>query len=99
VRCGPASTGGCVAAGVPTGAHGTSSPIKINEFRTGTSSNSTDSFIDLYNAGASAIDVSNWTLTEHPSQRGDVLDGDGSAGTTLAAGGHYLQFRKSWDIV
>ena len=34
------------------------SPIKINEFRTGTSDNPTNSFIELYNAGASAVDIS-----------------------------------------
>ena len=41
------------------------SPVKINEF----SSQSPDSFIELYNAGASAVDLSNWTLTEHPAQQ------------------------------
>ena len=47
------------------------SPIKINEFRVSTSSpaNPTNSFIELYNAGASDVDISNWTLTEHPTQQ------------------------------
>src|SRR5690348_16294033 len=46
------------------------SPIKINEFRISSgSSNSTDSFIELYNAGSRPIDMSNWTLTEHPRQQ------------------------------
>ncbi|SEF77402.1 Lamin Tail Domain [Bryocella elongata] len=47
------------------------SPIKINEFRVGTGSpiNPTNSFIELYNAGASQVDLSNWTLTEHAAQR------------------------------
>lgn len=45
-------------------------PVKINEFRIGSSSaNSTDSFIELYNAGAREVDLSNWSLTEHPSQQ------------------------------
>src|ERR1700760_4496528 len=35
------------------------SPITINEFRTGTSSNPTDSFIELYNSGSSTADLSN----------------------------------------
>ena len=47
------------------------SPIKINEFRVGTGSpaNSTNSFIELYNAGTSEVDITNWTLTEHPAQQ------------------------------
>jgi hypothetical protein len=47
------------------------SPIKINEFRVsdGSTANSTNSFIELYNAGASAVDISNWTLTQHPTQQ------------------------------
>ncbi len=43
------------------------SPVKINEFRIsdGTAANATNSFIELYNAGAGAgaIDISNWALT------------------------------------
>ena len=47
------------------------SPIKINEFRIGSSTptNGTNSFIELYNAGASPVDISGWTLTEHPTQQ------------------------------
>src|SRR5581483_11490339 len=41
------------------------SPVKINEFRVGTSADSTDSFIELANTAAYPVDVSNWTLTEH----------------------------------
>ena len=52
------------------------SPIKINEFRTGTSANPTNSFIELYNAGNSTADLSNWTLTEHPTQQAGLLGGD-----------------------
>ena len=46
-------------------------PIKINEFRVsdGTTANSTNAFIELYNAGASDVDISDWTLTEHPTQQ------------------------------
>ncbi len=46
------------------------SPIKINEFRinAGSPTNSTDSFIELYNAGARSVDISNWTLTHHQTQ-------------------------------
>ena len=66
------------------------SPIKINEFRTGTSGNPTDAFIELYNAGASVVDLSNWTLTEHPTQQPISSAVTVPAGTTLASHGHYL---------
>ena len=68
------------------------SPIKINEFRisSGSPANSTDSFIELYNAGASEIDISNWTLTEHPTQQAIFSTVKIPAGTKLAAGGFYL---------
>ena len=67
------------------------SPVKINEFRIGSSaSNSTDSFIELYNAGAGDVDISNWTLTEHPTQQAIFSTVKIPAGTKLAAGGFYL---------
>src|SRR5579871_3780452 len=47
------------------------SPIKINEFRIsdGSPTNSTNSFIELYNAGPKDTDISNWTLTGHATQQ------------------------------
>jgi hypothetical protein len=66
------------------------SPIKINEFRVSAGSNSTDSFIELYNAGASAVDISNWTLTEHSTQQAIFSKVTIPAGTKLAARGFYL---------
>ena len=66
------------------------SPIKINEFRTGTSDNPTNSFIELYNSGASAVDISNWTLTEHPTQQAIFSTVTIPARTRLAGHGHYL---------
>jgi hypothetical protein len=62
------------------------SPIKINEF----SAQSAGSFIELYNAGANAIDLSNWTLTEHPTQQAIFSTVKVLAGTKLAAHGFYL---------
>ncbi|HEY3841243.1 MAG TPA: arabinofuranosidase catalytic domain-containing protein [Bryobacteraceae bacterium] len=66
------------------------SPIKINEFRVGDPTNPTNSFIELYNAGASAVDLSNWTLTEHPNQQAIFSTVKLPAGTKLSAHGFYL---------
>ena len=68
------------------------SPIKINEFRisSGPHPNETDSFIELYNAGPSEVDISNWTLTEHPALLPIFSAVKIPAGTKLAAGGFYL---------
>ena len=66
------------------------SPIKINEFASAPVANSTDSFIELYNAGDSDVDLSNWTLTEHPTQQPIFSSVKIPAGTKLAANGFYL---------
>ena len=68
------------------------SPVKINEFRIGTvaPADPTNSFIELYNAGGSAVDLSNWTLTEHAAQQGIFSAVKVPAGTKLAAGGFYV---------
>jgi non-reducing end alpha-L-arabinofuranosidase len=68
------------------------SPIKINEFRiTGSSTeNTTDAFIELYNASSSAIDISNWTLTQHQTQLPIFSSVKIPAGTKVASKGFYL---------
>jgi len=68
------------------------SPIKVNEFRIsgGSPANLTDSFIELYNAGRADADLSNWTLTEHPTQQPIFSAIIIPAGTRLAAHGFYL---------
>jgi hypothetical protein len=66
------------------------SPVKINEFRIGAHTNSTNSFIELYNAGSSVADISNWTLTEHATQQPIFSAVTIPAGTKLSAGGFYL---------
>jgi len=45
-------------------------PVKINEFRLsdGAGGNATNAFIELYNAGATAVDVSNWTFAQHAAR-------------------------------
>ena len=65
-------------------------PVKINEFRISASGDATNSFIELYNAGASAVDLSNWTLTAHPSQQPVFSTAKIPAGTRLAPHGFYL---------
>jgi hypothetical protein len=68
------------------------SAVRINEFRvsSASSTNSTDSFVELYNSGSRSIDISNWTLTEHPAQQAIVSTVTLPPGTNLAAGGFYL---------
>ncbi len=68
------------------------SPVKINEFRisSGPPTNETNSFIELYNAGESNVDISNWTLTEHPAQQPIFSTVKIPSGTRLAAGDFYL---------
>jgi hypothetical protein len=66
------------------------SPIKINEFRADTSSNPTNAFIELYNAGDSTVDLSRWTLTEHPAQQPIFSAVTVPAGTRLAGHRFYL---------
>jgi len=67
-------------------------PIKINEFRIsdGSPDNPTNSFIELYNGGDVEIDISNWTLTHHPTQLPIFSSVNIPAGTKLAADGFYL---------
>ncbi len=68
------------------------SPVKINELRisAGSPNNSTDSFIELYNAGSNGVNISNWTLTEHPTQQPIFSTVKIPAATKLAAHGFYL---------
>ncbi|WP_321473887.1 arabinofuranosidase catalytic domain-containing protein [uncultured Paludibaculum sp.] len=65
-------------------------PVKINEVRLGTTTNMTDQFIELYNAGSSAADLSNWTLVGTQSQWAPVKLATIPAGTKLARGAYYL---------
>ncbi len=67
-------------------------PVRINEFRIGSNAptNETNSFIELYNAGSHSVDLSNWSLTEHPSQQAIFSSVKIPAGTKLSAGGFYL---------
>ena len=68
------------------------SPVKVNEVRIGSGAppNPTDSFIELYNAGTSAVDISHWSLTEHPTQQAIFSSVKIPAGTKLDPGAFYL---------
>jgi hypothetical protein len=68
------------------------SPIKINEFAisAGSPGNATDSFIELYNAGDAAVDLSHWTLTHHASMLPIFSSIKVPAGTTVPAKGFHV---------
>ncbi len=68
------------------------SPVRINEFRisSGPPANSTDSFIELYNAGPRSVDVSNWTLTLRPTKQAVFSALKIPSKTELASGSFYL---------
>jgi hypothetical protein len=61
------------------------SPIKINEFRIGSTGNNSNSFIELYNAGNSNVDLSGWTLTQHATQQATFSSIKVPPGTVLGA--------------
>ena len=65
-------------------------PIKINEVRFSAGANPTNQFIELYNASADAVDLSNWTLINTQSQWAPVKLATIPAGTKLASGDYYL---------
>jgi non-reducing end alpha-L-arabinofuranosidase len=66
--------------------------VKINEFRMsdGSTTNSTNSFIELYNAGSKDVDISNWTLTQHQTQQPIFSNVKIPAGQKLASHSFYL---------
>jgi hypothetical protein len=66
------------------------SPITVNEFRVGTSANPTDTYIELHNASDRSVDLSGWTLTEHPTQQAVSSTVTIPSGTRIAAHGQYL---------
>jgi len=68
------------------------SAVKINEFRisSGPPSNATDSFIELYNAAGGSVDISNWALTERPTEQAIFSTVKIPSGTRLEPHGFYL---------
>ena len=66
-------------------------PVKINEFRIADGSgNSTNSFIELYNAGDKAVNLSGWTLTHHAVNLPYFSSINIPKGTKLAPKSFYL---------
>jgi non-reducing end alpha-L-arabinofuranosidase len=65
-------------------------PVKINEFRLSTSLNSTNQFIELYNASDNEVDISNWSLINTRSELAPVKLATIPAGIKLSAKGFYL---------
>lgn len=61
-------------------------PVKINEFANG----ATESFIELYNDSDSAVDLSDWVLTEHPIAQPVFSTVKIPSKTKIAAKGFYL---------
>jgi hypothetical protein len=66
--------------------------VTINEFQiaSGAPANATDSFVELYNAGKTAVDISSWSLTEHAALLPVFSAVKVPLGTTLAPGGFYV---------
>jgi hypothetical protein len=63
----------------------------VNEVATGTTGAAADEFVELYNAGASAVDVSGWKVVyRSASGTSDTTLATVPAGTSIAAGGFYL---------
>lgn len=67
-------------------------PLKINEFRItdGSADNTSNSFIELYNASNEEVDISSWTLTHHPTQLPFFSSIAIPKGTKIPAQGFYL---------
>ena len=64
-------------------------PVKINEFRI-SGQNSTDAFIELYNAGHKPVNISGWNLTSHSLHMPYFSAINIPAGTKLGPNEYYL---------
>jgi non-reducing end alpha-L-arabinofuranosidase len=65
-------------------------PVKLNEVRFASSGNATDQFVELYNAGPSAVDMSGWRLVNTRTWSAPVTLAIMPGGTKIAPGSHYL---------
>jgi hypothetical protein len=66
-------------------------PVKVNELRLRTTNNSTNQFVELFNAYSAPVDIGGWTVV-YRSRAGstDTKMATIPAGTMLSAGGFYL---------
>jgi hypothetical protein len=65
-------------------------PIKLNEVRFASGGNATDQFIELYNAGPSAVDISGWQLVNTRTWSAPATLVTIPAGTAIEPRSHYL---------
>jgi len=70
-------------------------PVKVNELRLRTTSNSTNQFVELFNAYSAPVDIGGWTVV-YRSRTGstDTTMATIPAGTMIPAGGFYLLGRS-----
>ncbi|HUK95112.1 MAG TPA: lamin tail domain-containing protein [Gaiellaceae bacterium] len=81
----------CVVGGGGGGGGGGSATLAINELMTGITGSAANEFIELYNGGSSAVDLSGYKLVYRSAAgTSDVSLATIPSGTTLAAGGFYL---------
>ncbi len=81
----------CVVGGGGGGGGGGSATLTINEIMTGITGAAANEFVELFNGGTSAVDLSGYKLVYRSSAgTSDVTLGTIASGTTLAAGGFYL---------
>src|SRR4051812_7589584 len=86
----------CAAGG--GGGGGESGPIKVNEFSTGVTSAATNEFVEIYNAGTTAVDVSGYKVVYRSAAgSSDTTLATLPAGTSLAAGAFYLLGGSGYD--
>jgi hypothetical protein len=70
---------------------GSSGDVRINEFMTGTASAASNEFVEIYNAGTVAVDLSGYKLVYRSAAgTSDTSLDTIPSGTTLAAGAFYL---------
>lgn len=74
-------------------------PVKLNEIRLSTGNNSSNQFIELYNASSNEIDISNWSLISTPSEWASVKLTTIPDQTKLRAHGFYLLGLSSSGLV
>ena len=73
------------------GGGGESGPIKVNEFSTGVTSAATNEFVELYNAGTTAVDVGGYKVVYRSATgSSDTTLATLPTGTSLAPGAFYL---------